>query len=147
VVLRAPSIYSSTLVTELAASLAVAVILTEPGAEMVEPPVGAVTETVGGAVSVVKLPPAVDANDGRMFVLVVELTKAVPVVNGTLAVPPVVVVVKLRVATNWSPLRAGLPPLTPRAILMTPLAPVDWAVTPKAVPVVLMLVKVNKLVL
>src|SRR6185503_8715725 len=113
----------STLLTELAESVAVALMPTVPGAEIVEPLVGAVIETVGGAVSVVKLPPPVIDNDVMRLVLVEELTKAVPAVNGTDAVPPVVVVVKLSVATNWSPVTAGLPALTPRPKLMTPLAP------------------------
>ena len=59
VVLRAPSIYSSTLLTELAESVAVAVMVVVPGADTEEPLAGAVTETVGGVESVTKVPPPV----------------------------------------------------------------------------------------
>jgi hypothetical protein len=127
-----PVIGMATLATAEAASLAEAVMA------IVLPPAktalldGAETLTVGGVTSVVNVPPPVDAKDGSKFRLVVELTRAVPVVKATLAAPPVVLVEKVIVPISWSPLTGVI---LPRAMLITPLPPVLWAWVPKADPV------------
>jgi hypothetical protein len=70
------------------------------------------------------LSPAVELKLGKMFVLVAELAKPLPLVKAMLAVAAAAVVVKCSTATIWSPVK---PPTWPRAMLITPLAPTLWA--------------------
>ena len=141
-----PSTYTSTDETRL---LSVAVILTGtvlPAAK-VAALAGEVTDTVGAVVSTVTVKPAVAAKPPRISVLVVLFTNMVPLVKATVAVPPVAAVLKLSVATSWSPVSVAhvVVQVEPSARFIVPLPLVFWAVVPKAVPVRLTLTSVNKL--